>query len=94
MDDWEFMESRALRASHSGRACITCQHFSDTADTHWHTLLTCSLRERLIPHGENPTKRCRHWTDRTEVGIGLVPRGGEQAMPGSMPGSMQIMHDL
>lgn len=34
MDDWEFMESRALRASRSGRVCITCQHFTYETDAY------------------------------------------------------------
>ncbi|QNI81674.1 hypothetical protein SynRS9907_00822 [Synechococcus sp. RS9907] len=52
---------------------MTCQHFSYTTDNHCHTLLTCALRERLIPHGEHLTKKCRHWTVRREVEIGWCP---------------------
>ena len=41
MDEWEFMEAKLLRASRSGRVCITCQHFTYGTDAHCRTLLGC-----------------------------------------------------
>ena len=58
MDEWEFMEARLLRASSSGRVCITCQHFTYGTDAHCRTLLGCKLQSKQLGQGEHLTKNC------------------------------------
>jgi len=52
---------------------MTCQHFSYVCDQHCHTLLTCGLQRRQVPHGEHLTKRCRNWMVRREAEMGWCP---------------------
>tara|TARA_S200002703_G_scaffold150440_1_gene148781 strand:+ start:1070 stop:1300 length:231 start_codon:yes stop_codon:yes gene_type:complete len=73
MDEWDYVDHGVLRQTRTSRVCMTCQHFAYFTDQHCHTLLTCALRERLIPNGEHLTKKCRHWTVRREVEIGWCP---------------------
>ena len=40
---------------------------------HCHTLLTCGLQRRQVPHGEHLTKKCRNWMVRREVELGWCP---------------------
>ena len=50
--------------------CMTCEYFSYVCDQHCHTLLTCGLQRRQVPHGEHLTKRCRNWMVRREAEMG------------------------
>ena len=68
---WDYAEG--LKQTKTARVCMTCQHFSCATDRHCHTLLTCSLQRRLVPHGERLTKKCRNWMVRREQEIGWCP---------------------
>ena len=46
---------------------------SYVCDQHCHTLLTCGLQRRQVPHGEHLTKRCRNWMVRREAEMGWCP---------------------
>ena len=69
-EEWDFVDgpeqTRSLRL-HDG------QHFSYVCDQHCHTLLTCGLQRRQVPHGEHLTKRCRNWMVRREAEMGWCP---------------------
>ena len=73
MDEWEFMEAKLLRASRSGRVCITCQHFTYGTDAQCRTLLGCKLQSKQLGQGEHLTKKCRHWLTRRERQVGWCP---------------------
>ena len=69
-EQWEYLEEGSLKKSRSACVCMTCQHFNYCCDKHCHTLLTCHIRQRLIPHGEHLTSRCPLWMPRREKEIG------------------------
>ena len=52
---------------------MTCEQFSYVADIDQHTLLTCRQKERLVPHGDHLTSKCREWMLRREVEVGWCP---------------------
>ncbi|WP_320674929.1 galactose oxidase [Prochlorococcus sp. MIT 1341] len=70
---WEYLEEGSLKKSRSACVCMTCQHFGYSCDKHCRTLLTCRIRERLIPHGEHLNSRCPLWMRRTEEKISWCP---------------------
>ena len=70
-EEWDFVDG--LKRTKTARVCMTCQHFSYVCDQHCHTLLTCGLQRRQVPHGEHLTKKCRHWMVRREVEVGWCP---------------------
>ena len=61
-EEWDFVDG--LKSTRSSCVCMTCQHFTYVCDQHCHTLLTCALQRRQVPHGEHLTKRCRNWMVR------------------------------
>ena len=73
MEEWGFIDDAELQGWKGACICMTCQHFSYATDRHCHTLLTCSLQRRLVPHGEHLTKKCRNWMVRREQEIGWCP---------------------
>ena len=72
---WEFLQNRELRKSRSSRVCITSEHFSYVADGDQRTLLTCRQKQRLVPHGDHLTRKCREWMVRREFEVGWCPEG-------------------
>ena len=72
-EGWDFVEERELRKSRSSRVCMTCEHFSYVADGDQHTLLTCRQKQRLVPHGDHLTRKCREWMVRREFELGWCP---------------------
>ena len=60
-EGWEYIAEDILKRSRSASVCMTCQHFGYTCDRYSRTLLTCHLRQRLIPHGEHLNSRCSMW---------------------------------
>ena len=71
-EEWDFVDG--LKQTRSSCVCMTCQHFSYVCDQHCHTLLTCGLQRRQVPHGEHLTKRCRNWMVRREAEMGGARR--------------------
>ena len=74
-EGWDFVEKRELRKSRSSRVCMTCEHFSYVADGDQRTLLTCRQKQRLVPHGDHLTRKCREWMVRREFEVGWCPEG-------------------
>ena len=72
-EGWDFVEERELRKSRSSRVCMNCEHFPYVADGDQHTLLTCRHKQRLVPHGDQLTRRCREWMVRREIEVGWCP---------------------
>ena len=70
-EEWDFVDG--LKSARSSCVCMTCQHFSYVCDRHCHTLLTCGLQRRQVPHGEHLTKRCRNWMVRRQAEVGWCP---------------------
>ena len=77
-EEWDFVDG--LKQTRSSCVCMTCQHFSYVCDQHCHTLLTCGLQRRQVPHGEQRSKRCRNWMVRRK-------RKWVGARGGGMPGT-------
>ncbi len=73
MDNWKFMEAKLLRASCSGRVCITSKHFTYGSDAHCRTLLGCKLQSKQRGQGEHLTKKRRHSLTRRERQVGWCP---------------------
>jgi len=67
-EEWDFVDG--LKRTKTARVCMTCQHFAYVTDPHCHTLLTCGLQRRQVPHGEHLTKKCRHWMHCRERDLG------------------------
>ena len=78
-EEWDFLQANVLKPSRSSKVCITCQHFCYEVDRHCGTLLTCPIRQGLIPQGEHLTKRCSQWMARQEVRQGWCPEVGRSA---------------
>ena len=76
------MDDDGLRNPRSLGGCMNWQNSSYTADNHCHTLLTCALREPLIPHGEHLTKKCRHWMHCREGDLGGAQRWRDERWEG------------
>ena len=70
MEEWTWVDERALVPFRGARVCMTCQHFTYGLDQNCHTLLGCKLRQGLLQHGEHLTRQCEHWASVTEVDMG------------------------
>ena len=72
-EEWEHPEEDTLKHTRSASVFMTCQHFNCCCDRHCRTILTCHLHQRLIPHGDHLTSKCRSWMQRLERKIGWCP---------------------
>ena len=72
-EEWEHLEEDTLKQACSASVCMTCQHFNYYCDRNCRTILTCHLHQRLIPHGDHLTSKCRFWMQRLERKIGWCP---------------------
>ncbi len=72
-EEWEYFEDGWLQRSRSACVCMTCQHFDYLCDRYCRTLLTCKVRQRLIPHGEHLNSRCPLWIKRLEESVSCSP---------------------
>ena len=70
-EEWKYFTDLELMKSRGSSICMTCEHFAYTCDKSCVTLLTCPLRQCLIPQGEHLTKRCRNWQRKRVIDIGL-----------------------
>ena len=43
MEEWDFVDERALQNWKGGVVCMTCQHFIYGVDQHCHTMVGCNL---------------------------------------------------
>ena len=57
-EEWDYVDHGVLTQIRTSRVCMTCQHFAYVTDQYCHTLLTCGLQRRQVPHGEHLTKKC------------------------------------
>ena len=72
-DEWDYLEEDTLKHARSASVCMTCQYFNYCCDRDCRTILTCHLHQRLIPHGDHLTSKCRCWMQRLERKIGWCP---------------------
>ena len=76
-EEWDYLDVDVLRPARSGAVCITCQHFRYEVGRHCVTLLTCPIRQGLIPQGEHLTKCALSGSLGGRFGMGGAPRRGE-----------------
>ena len=75
-EECEHLDADVLRPARSGAVCITCQHFRYEVARYCVTVLTCPIRQGLIPQGEHLTKWCAQWVARREVAVGWCSVAG------------------
>ena len=72
-EEWVYLEEDTLKQTCSASVCMTCQYFNYCCDRNCKTILTCHLHQRIIPHGDHLTSKCRFWMQRLEKKIGWCP---------------------
>jgi hypothetical protein len=73
IEEWSYLDERALQKSRSRKVCMTCHWFRHHAGVNCIPVLTCQLNQGLIAHGEHLASRCQGWTDDMTRSQGWAP---------------------
>lgn len=76
LEQWPHLDSSVLTASRSRAVCLTCHFFRHHPSPDGIPVLACHLHQGLIGHGEQLTRRCRHWTEELHHQRGWAPEAG------------------